>query len=239
MNTVKFDKKNVKMVAHRGVSGLETENTNAAFIAAGNRSYYGIETDIHQTADGKYVLFHDGTTERVGGIAYEVEKTPFDTLRQLVLFDKNKEKERNDLRVSTLEEYISICKKYEKVAVLELKSAFSDTQIKEICDKIAAQDYLEGTVFISFGYENLVKLRKLYPDQAAQFLISSYQTDLIDRLKAYNLDLDIHYKALTEENVKALHEAGIKINCWTVDSVEDAERLASWGVDYITSNILE
>ena len=35
MNTVKLaNKNNVKMVAHRGVSGIEPENTNAAFIAA-------------------------------------------------------------------------------------------------------------------------------------------------------------------------------------------------------------
>ena len=33
------------MIAHRGVSGLELENTCAAFVAAGNRSYFGIETD--------------------------------------------------------------------------------------------------------------------------------------------------------------------------------------------------
>ena len=52
MNTIKFDKKNVKVIAHRGVSGLERENTCASFVAAGNRSYYGIETDIHKTMDG-------------------------------------------------------------------------------------------------------------------------------------------------------------------------------------------
>ena len=38
MDTVKIDKKGIKMVAHRGVSGLECENTCSAFIAAGNRS---------------------------------------------------------------------------------------------------------------------------------------------------------------------------------------------------------
>ena len=41
-----------RMVAHRGTSGLELENTNSAFVAAGNRSYFGIETDVHRTADG-------------------------------------------------------------------------------------------------------------------------------------------------------------------------------------------
>ena len=47
MDTIKFDKKKTVMIAHRGLSGIETENTNSAFVAAGNRSYYGIETDIH------------------------------------------------------------------------------------------------------------------------------------------------------------------------------------------------
>ena len=48
MNTKLFtDKGNVKMIAHRGVSGLERENTCPAFVAAGVKSYYGIETDVH------------------------------------------------------------------------------------------------------------------------------------------------------------------------------------------------
>ena len=53
------------MVAHRGLSGVETENTVAAFVAAANRSYYGIETDVHRTIDGKYVCIHDDNTSVV------------------------------------------------------------------------------------------------------------------------------------------------------------------------------
>ena len=38
-NTVKIDaKRGTLLVAHRGVSGLETENIAAAFLAAGNRT---------------------------------------------------------------------------------------------------------------------------------------------------------------------------------------------------------
>ena len=42
MDTIKLNKEgsNVKMIAHRGVSGLERENTCAAFVAAGNRETY-------------------------------------------------------------------------------------------------------------------------------------------------------------------------------------------------------
>ena len=51
MNTIKLNTTgtNVKMIAHRGLSGLEAENTCAAFVAAGNREkYFGIECDIHR-----------------------------------------------------------------------------------------------------------------------------------------------------------------------------------------------
>ena len=94
-------------------------------------------------------------------------------------------------------------------------------------------------IFISFSWENCVELRKQLPEQKIQFLISTFPDDLIQRLVDAKLDLDIHFKALTAENVKALHEAGIEVNCWTVDQPEDAEKLISYGVDYITSNILE
>jgi len=53
VNSISFEKKQVKMVAHRGVNGLECEITAVAFIAAGDRSYWGIEMDIHVKKDGK------------------------------------------------------------------------------------------------------------------------------------------------------------------------------------------
>ena len=56
MDTIKIDNKTVRMVAHRGLSGLEKENTCSAFVAACNRAtYFGVETDVHRTADGRYI----------------------------------------------------------------------------------------------------------------------------------------------------------------------------------------
>ncbi|MCD7827504.1 MAG: hypothetical protein LUG85_03075 [Clostridiales bacterium] len=239
MDTVKFNKMNTLVVAHRGLSGIEKENTNSAFVAAGNRSYFGIETDVHKTLDGKYVVFHDDTTGRVAIDDMEVEKTTFDCLRSLILTDVDGKKGRSDIRIPTLAEYISICKKYEKTAVLELKNAFAEKEIYEIVNIIEDLGYLDHVIFISFCLENLVMLRAKYPEQPAQFLIDDYQDSLIDILKKNNLDLDIEYTALNEENMNALHNAGIKVNCWTCNDPEAGERLAQWGIDYITSNILE
>ena len=75
MNTILIDKKGCKMIAHRGVSGLEKENTCAAFVAAGVKSYYGIETDVHVTADGKYFIFHDDNMKNIAGVDIDIEKS--------------------------------------------------------------------------------------------------------------------------------------------------------------------
>lgn len=239
MNTIKFKNISTQIVAHRGLSGIETENTNAAFVAAGNRSYYGIETDIHRTADGKFAVCHDDDLKRIAGVDIPVESTSLAELQSIVLFDKDDTKGREDLRVSVLENYISICKKYEKHCVLELKSDFTEEEISKIIDIIKSFDYLESVTFISFIYSNITKIRKVLPTQSVQFLFSKFDDEIISKLIADRIDVDVHYKALTKEIIDLLHENGLKVNCWTVDDQEAAEKLSAWGVDYITSNILE
>ena len=239
MNTVKIQKNLTKIVAHRGLSGIETENTNAAFIAAGNRSYYGIETDIHRTADGHFVVCHDHDLKRIAGVDIPVETSTLAQLQSFLLFDKDSKKGREDLRLSTLENYISICKKYEKHCVLELKSDFTHEEISRIINIIQGFDYLEHVTFISFIYSNLPKIRKLSPTQSVQFLFKEFTDEIIDTMVANKMDVDVYYKALTKEIIHLLHSKGIQVNCWTVDSKEIAEVLTEWGIDYITTNILE
>ncbi len=242
MNTIKIDSKNAKMIAHRGLSGLERENTNAAFVAAGNRSYFGIETDVHRTLDGKYVVIHDETTERVtdGKVNINVEKSNYADFSELVLPDIDGSTERTDIKIPLLSEYVKICKKYEKKCVLELKNGFSVEEIKEIVEIIKSENYLENVIFISFSFENCTNLRHLVPDSDIQFLTSGDVTDeLIDKLKAYSLNLDIYYKKLDKKAIEKLHKNGILVNCWTVDGKADAEMLADAGIDFITTNILE
>lgn len=239
MNTIKISKSNTKIIAHRGLSALETENTVAAFIAAGNHSYYAIETDVHRTKDGKYVVIHDDTTKRVSGMDFCVEETDFDTLRAITLFDIDDKTKRKDLYIPSLQEYILICKKYGKTAVLELKNAFKNEQIAEIINIIKDLGYLENTIFISFHFKNLIAIRKSNPKQQIQFLTSEFDDKILKSLVEYNCDLDIHYTKLTKEIVKKLHKNNLKVNCWTCDEKSKAQKLVKMGVDFITTNILE
>ncbi len=76
-----------RYIAHRGLHGLAEnmpENSLAAFRAAIERGY-AIEIDIHLTADGEVVVFHDDDTVRVCGESHIIEDTTLAELKKLRL----------------------------------------------------------------------------------------------------------------------------------------------------------
>ena len=114
---------------------------------------------------------------------------------------------------------------------------FTLDEIREIVGIF--EGYLGKTVFIAFNIANLDLVRQVKPEQTVQFLSGSWNDDLPDMLAERKMDLDIAWPGLTAERIAACHEKGILVNCWTVDDPAKAEELISWGVDYITSDILE
>lgn len=241
MNTIKINKGNTLMIAHRGLSGLEMENTAAAFIAGGNRNYYGMECDIHKTLDGVVVVIHDDHTERISPVKKIIKETTYEELLNTPLYDKDRNI-RSHIKIPTLMEYVMISKRYQKECVIEFKGEWLEEDIEDVLNQIKEVDYLDHCIFISFYYQNLITLRKKNPNLRLQFLTSKYQEneELILRLCAeYKLDLDLYYQCLSKELVDKLHGLGIKVNCWTVDDPVVAESLVNMGVDFITTNILE
>ena len=238
--TIQIDAGKAKMIAHRGLSGLEKENTNFAFVAAANRSYWGIESDVRKTADGHFVMIHDNTTARVAGVDCLIKESTLADLRKLRFLDVDGTPGRAGLCIPTLAEYLHICRDYGKIAVLEIKSHPSREEIEEILQIVESEYDLEKTVIISFGLQNLIYARELRPNAHLQFLVmKEIPEDLLDTLAKYGMDLDISKSLLTRELVDAVHGLGFQVNVWTVNEAADAERLISLGVDYITTNILE
>lgn len=239
MNSIPFqDKGEIKMIAHRGLSGLETENTCAAFVAAAVKSYYGIETDVHVTKDKKFICVHDDDLKRIANLDWVVEETTFDKLRSVRLKD-SEGRTREDLCLPSLEEYFSICKRYQKKAVLELKNPMDKYLVWAIAETAEKMQMLDNVIFISFAGENLVYLREKYPQATAQFLTETANEDEIEFMIKNRFDADLCGYCVTKEKVEALHKAGLLVNVWTLDSVEHAALAKACGVDFITSNILE
>ena len=241
MDTVKIDKKTVRMVAHQGCHVAEQWNSCPAFVAAGNRSYWGIETDIHVTADGRYVVHHDVTTDHITGGLYrfDLTKTHSDILRTVRLPDIDG-RFRSDLVLPFVEDYIAICKRYGKVAVLEVKDPFTKPQLEKLVALLQELDYLQQTVFISFHLECCLTLRQLLPEQPIQYLTDKTpDSAMLELLAEKRLDLDMEYHAVTGAVVEFLHKNGLQVNVWTCDDPAEAAGLIALGVDYITSNTLE
>ena len=240
MDTVLFKNKgNIKMIAHRGVSGLERENTCPAFLVAGVKSYYGVETDVHITKDGKFIIVHDDDLKRVAGLDMCVEQTDYVVLRSVKMKDTDGVTARADLFLPSLEEYIAICKKYDKQCILELKNAMPKQKVWEIAQIAKALGWFSRVTFISFAGENLLYLREKYPDASAQFLVEECSDKEIEFMIKHRLDADVCGYGLTKAKVEKLHKAGLQVNCWTIDKLEHAEMAKAMGVDMITTNILE
>ena len=240
MNTIKFENKgNIKMIAHRGLSGLEKENTCPAFVAAGVKSYYGIETDVHVTKDGKIIVVHDDNLKRVAGLDMVIEETTFDELRAVRMKDTDGVTDRADLFLPSLDEYINICKKYDKQAILELKNKMKPCEVWLIAETVQQLGWFERTTFISFAGENLTALREKFKTASAQYLTAECTDEEMEFMINNRLDADLYGLCITKEKVQKLHDAGLVVNVWTLDTLEHANMAKEVGVDMITSNILE
>lgn len=74
-----------RMIAHRGLHSENIpENSLAAFRAAVEKGY-AIENDIHLTADGEVVVFHDDTLTRLCGVDAKIEDKTLAELKELRL----------------------------------------------------------------------------------------------------------------------------------------------------------
>ena len=230
----------MKIIAHRGAPSLAAENTVAAFTSAGVRDYFGIESDVRVTKDGHFVMIHDDTTARVAHQALPVEQSTLAELRRLQLYGLDG-RPSAELCIPTLDEYIAVCRAYGKVAVTELKKPLSDADLSRIRDAFLRADYLDKTVFISFFYDNLMRMRLLDETVSLQYLclIPPKREELVALLSAVRAGADLYYPTVDQALVEACHEAGLAVNAWTVDREEDALRLRDMGVDMLTTNLLE
>ena len=228
----------VQLIAHRGLSGMAMENTIPAFEAAGKRDYYGIETDVHVTKDGEFIIAHDDDLSRIAGINLVIEETTYAELREIRFADIYGGSTEKNLFLPSVEEYVEICKKYDKQAILEMKNPMTEAQVRALAQKVEENGWLERTTFISFSQENLLFVRKAYPSVSAQYITEDCTEQEIAFMTENNIDADLNWSCVTRRRVKRLHNAGVKVNCWTVDGVACATLMSDYGVDMITTNIL-
>lgn len=116
--------------AHRGLHRKDRsvpENSLEAFSAA-VRAGYGVEMDVHLTADGELVVFHDDTLDRVCGVSGAIGDKTLGELRALRLCG-------TQCRIPTLDEALEVLGGRVPL-ILEIKRGARN---RELCEKIWAR----------------------------------------------------------------------------------------------------
>ncbi len=237
------------IVGHRG-SQWGVENTRAAFINGAEAGAWALECDIRVTADGTFVISHDDSYKRLGGPATKIAKMTTQEVLNTRLTSK-----RHGITYAgnpcTLGEFLDICIEHNVVPVVEVKvctSIHSNTKaenepvfdgIPALINLIDQKGLTDKVVIISFMPGVVDFIHRHYPDVTVQVLAGDEDgpiEDWVDWCIKYNMDLDVIHTIVTKEAVDRMHAAGLKVNVWTVDKVEDFERVKAAGVDFITTN---
>ena len=229
-------------IAHRGNNSTAPENSIVAFENV--YRHQAIETDIQLTSDNRWVVMHDETVDRTTNGTGKISDMTYDQFRALRIdTGANIDKLTDDEKIPpNLEEFLLICKKNNRIPVVEIKATGGYTKeqlqlIKTISDGIGMT---EKIIFISFNYDMLVLMREIFPFNELQWVYQgTINTDVITKLKTLGLpcglDINENNASLTKDNVNLLHANRLKIGAWTVE-YNSFEKMKDLGIDYITTN---
>ncbi|MFA7130787.1 MAG: glycerophosphodiester phosphodiesterase family protein [Bacilli bacterium] len=232
-----FDRQNVKLIAHRGFSAQEFDNTMEAFQAGVEANFWGLECDVRVTKDNKLVINHDDTLP--GGNGLITQKT-FDEIMEIEF--TNSKFPGRVYKIASFYDYLLLCKENNVTPIIELKAPFTNQQIQLVIDMVETEGMMEKSVFISFQASYLQYIRNRYSDVRLQLLLGNEDpTGPIKNCLANNYAISVAYSNptfWTQANIDKFHKAALEVAAWTVDNVNTMKELINMGVDCITSNAI-
>ena len=233
-------------IAHRGASRDAPENTLAALDLAWQQGADAAEVDIQISRTGRLVVFHDPNTVRITGHNRLVSQL---TLQQLRRLDAGswKHPRWSGARIPTLAEAFDLVPAHRRLFV-EIKCAA--TCVPE-WTRVFQRSGLRPDQVVPIGFDlPTLRLLKSALPRLETCLVTRFRrswksgrwnpplTRLIhDVLEAGldGLDLGAH-RLLTPAQVRLIHQTGLKVYVWTVDSPALARKFQAAGIDGLTTN---
>ncbi|MFV8441591.1 glycerophosphodiester phosphodiesterase [Flavobacterium sp. LB2P44] len=216
-------------IGHRGAKGYEPENTFVSFQKALDMQVDGIELDVHLSADGEIIVIHDETIDRttngkgfVSALslrelkAFQIEGNEIPTLREV--FDlvnqdcfiniELKSYEVTDKVVSLIEKYVSKKGwKYERFLI----SSFDWNALQQVAflnDKIPIGVLTETDLDLALAFAKFIQAKSIHPN----------------------------FHLLTKENTAKIQEKGLQVFPWTINELEDIQRIKTFNVNGIITD---
>jgi len=219
--------------AHRGGAGTWPENTMAAFENAVALGYRYLETDVHVTADGVLVAFHDDVLDRVtdrkGCIAdlawSEVGAARIDGHAIPLLADildawphvRVNVDAKHDAAVEPLVEVIRRTSAQDRVCV----AAFSDRRLARF------RQLTDGGVCTATGPGGIARLRLTSFGSLGRPPIAACAQVPVRFGRVRIVDPAF---------IRTCHRRGLQVHVWTIDEAPEMERLLDLGVDGIMTD---
>lgn len=247
--------KKVLFIGHRGTSSKGgVENTLSAFKTALKLGFDGIETDVRVTLDNQFIVFHDNTLERLTNFSskkslIDVNKATFKELEMVQLSQKVNEKVVFD-KVTLFKDYLAICKKNQKIPVIELKwtnginssndnsENYDFSNLDRLVEMIQDYGLFDKAYIMTSMVGCLLYLREKYKVLKLQLLCSSKVEEYISICLKNNINLDVNFEFCTKEIVDLFHSAGLLVNIWTLNDKTLLNKYLEMGVDMITSDTI-
>jgi glycerophosphoryl diester phosphodiesterase len=207
------------IIAHRGASASEPENTLKAFQTAYKLGADGIELDIHLTKDGKIVVCHDNNIKRITGKPLKIAHSSLAQLRKLD-FGKGE-------KIPTLDEvFDGFLKKFSIINVEVKSTGLSNHGVEEKLAKCLKKFKAHDKVLVSsFNPFNLLRVKNLVPNLRLGYLMCREQ-NVIARNRLWPSVLRPHSLNLDQNLYKyARHRTLFKTDypkwIWTVNTLKD------------------
>lgn len=141
----------MNIIGHRGVAGLELENTRSSILRAINLGVPSIEIDVRKTEDGKLVLCHDSDLERIAKRKDKVKNLTLKEIQSIELIDGS--------TIITLEEALDLLEGIP--TIVEIKDEGCGRELQRILRKygrpsiaVASFRLRELAVFQDLGIRN-------------------------------------------------------------------------------------
>ncbi|MFK0119659.1 glycerophosphodiester phosphodiesterase [Streptomyces sp. NPDC090994] len=217
---------NFVTIGHRGVMGVEPENTLRSFVAAEQAGLDVIELDLHLSKDGALVVMHDTdvdrTTDGTGPIAGK-------TLAELRTLDAGRGE-----RVPVFEEVLD-------AVSLPLQAEIKDVAAARALAEVIGERGLAGRVEVSsFHDEAVAETGRLLPDVRTALIASRYGTDIVERaVEAGAATVCLNIRRLTLETVELAREAELRIIGWVVNTQEHLRLARAFALDGVTTDYPE
>lgn len=244
---VSANENNICYVAHRGYTKYAPENSIPAFEAAGREGFQAVECDIHETAKDKkgkrrFVIMHDQTLNRMCGLSgknvYQ-KKLTYKKIRSKYHIKTGNNIEsytKKQLRIPSLEEYLSICKRYHMKPVIEIKQKMKKDTIKRLYQSLKKAKMQDQAVVTCKYKQQLTYMRKYAHKMPLEYVRHDFTQNDLSWMKKYHINVSIDKNILSDDMIQLFETNNIKINIWTINNKDQLYNFTNKGIKIVTSD---